>query len=415
MTRRQFLATASAGALASAVPGFAFARPQETIRIGLIGCGGRGTGAAIDALTGSPGVELVAMGDVFRDRVEGSAKTIRENKPDGFKVTPERMFVGLDSYEKVIDSGVDLVILTAPPVFRPSHLEYAVKAGKHVFMEKPVAVDGAGVRSIFESSDLAASKGLGIVAGTQRRHQNNYRETMRRIHDGAIGEITSLRAYWNQGGLWAVPRTPAMSDLEWQLRNWLYFCWISGDHILEQHIHNIDVCMWAIQKVPVKAVSHGGREVRTAPLYGHIYDHFATELHFDNGVVMHTYCRQIDGTVANVSEFIHGTKGTSNGASRIWGESAYRFDGPNPNPYVQEHTHLVSSIRAGQPLNEGRQVAESSLAAIMGRLAGYTGLEVTREQALATKSMMPANLSWDMKLEVPPVPVPGRTRLEEFM
>ncbi|MCA0361052.1 MAG: Gfo/Idh/MocA family oxidoreductase [Armatimonadetes bacterium] len=415
MTRRDFLAASSAAGLSAAMPSFAFARPQETIRIGLIGCGGRGTGAANDALTASEGVELVAMGDVFQDRLESSYKNLQEWKPKGVNVKPEKMFVGLDAYKKVLDAGVDLVILTTPPCFRPIHLEAAVKAGKHVFMEKPVAVDGEGVRKVMELADLAKDKGLAIVAGTQRRHEFKYREVMKRIHDGAIGDVTSMRAYWNQGGLWAVTRKDGMSDLEWQLRNWLYFTWISGDHIIEQHIHNIDVCLWACQKLPIKAVSHGGRQTRTDPLYGHIYDHFATELHFENNVVMHTYCRQQDGTVANVSEFIQGTKGQSNGGGRIWGENSFRYEGENTNPYVQEHKHLVESIRSGNLLNEGRQVAESTLAALMGRLAAYTGQEITRDQALATKSLMPKDLSFDMSIPVPPVSMPGLTKLEMFL
>jgi len=422
LTRRHFLkhsTTAAVGGLlaSSALSSRAAAPvdPSRVLKVGLVGCGGRGTGAASQALKADPNVRLTAMADVFADRLESSLATLRRTQAARIDVTPATSFVGLDAFQKVIDSGVDVVLLTAPPGFRPIHLEAAIKAGKHVFMEKPVAVDGEGVRKVMELADLAKDKGLAIVAGTQRRHEFKYREVMKRIHDGAIGDVTSMRAYWNQGGLWAVTRKDGMSDLEWQLRNWLYFTWISGDHIIEQHIHNIDVCLWACQKLPIKAISHGGRQTRTDPLYGHIYDHFATELHFENNVVMHTYCRQQDGTVANVSEFIQGTKGQSNGGGRIWGENSFRYEGENTNPYVQEHKHLVESIRSGNLLNEGRQVAESTLAALMGRLAAYTGQEITRDQALATKSLMPKDLSFDMSIPVAPVPMPGLTKLEMFL
>src|SRR5688500_15222812 len=257
--------TAAGVAASQMVPLSAFAHSQgsETIRIGLIGAGGRGTGAANDAVKGSQGVEIVAIGDLFPDRLSRAREQLTRAIGANLKVTDATAYSGFDAYQKVINTpGVDLVILATPPAFRPIHLAAAVAAGKHVFMEKPVAVDPTGIRSVIASSDLATQKGLAIVAGTQRRHDPKYVETMKRIHDGAIGEIVGGQVYWNQGGLWRAERTPAMSDMEWQLRNWLYFTWSSGDHIVEQHVHNIDVANWAMNAHPVKANGVGGRQVR---------------------------------------------------------------------------------------------------------------------------------------------------------
>jgi predicted dehydrogenase len=291
------------------------------------------------------------------------------------------------------------------------HLKAAVEAGKHVFMEKPGAVDPAGVRSLIASADLAAAKKLGIVAGTQRRHQNGYVETMKRIHDGAIGDIVAAQCYWNQGYLWMTPRQSGWSDVEWQIRNWNYFTWLSGDHIVEQHVHNLDVINWALQAHPVKALGMGGRQARTHPNYGHVYDHFAVEYEYPNGVRVMSMCRQIDGTAWRVSERVVGTKGIADPSGSIRGTTAWRYDGSGNNPYVQEHTDLINSIRAGKPLNEGRQLAESTLTAIMGRMSAYTGQEVTWEQALNSKlDLVPAELALGPK-PVDPVAMPGQTRL----
>ena len=414
LSRRDLLKSTAVAGLAASVPSSVFAQGSSTLKIGLIGCGGRGTGAANDCISSSPGVEIVAMGDAFQDRLTSSADNLQGAVKDKFKVTKDKMFVGFDAYQKVLACDIDLVVLATPPGFRPFHLEAAIKAGKHVFMEKPVAVDGAGVQKVFDAADLAKSKRLSIVAGTQRRHQFPYVETIKRVHAGQIGDIVSMSCYWNQGGLWMLPRQPDWSDLHWQLKNWLYFTWLSGDHICEQHIHNIDVCLWAKGKVPVKAVGHGGRQSRTDPAYGHIFDHFAIEYSFDDGTILHSYCRQQEGTASNVSERLVGTKGVSNGTS-ISGEKPFKYEGANPNPYVQEHADLIAGIRAGKLLNEGHQVAESTLAAIMGRLAAYTGQEVTREQALQSKSTMVPELSFGAHLDVPAVAVPGQTKLELYI
>jgi predicted dehydrogenase len=303
---------------------------------------------------------------------------------------------------------VDLVILATPPGFRPQHLRAAVAAGKHVFMEKPVAVDGPGVRSVIESSIQAEKNGLAIVAGTQRRHQASYRECIKRLHDGAIGQITSMSVFWNQGSLWNVARKSDWTDMEWQVRNWLYFTWLSGDHIVEQHIHNLDVANWVIGSPPRSAYGTGGRQVRTDAVYGHIYDHFAIEYEYPDGARVLSMCRQQEGTDTRVSEFVRGTKGSSDACRRIEGESSWQFSAEAANPYVQEHADLLKSIREGKPINEGRTAAESTLTAIMGRMAAYSGKLVSWEAAMASKlSLTPEKLEFG-PMPVAPVAMPGR-------
>ena len=395
----------------------------DVIRVGLVGCGGRGTGAARDALRGSEGVELVAMGDLFPDRLEACranlAKLAGENPAFAakFKVTPERSFTGFDAYQKVIDSGIDLVILASPPGFRPQHLAAAVAAGKHIFTEKPVAVDPAGIRSVIATAELAKQKKLAIVAGTQRRHDLGYRATIQRVHGGAIGEVLGGQVYWNQGGLWHAARKPEWTDTEWQIRNWLYFTWLSGDHVVEQHVHNLDVANWVLGAHPVRAVGVGGRQQRTDPKYGHIFDHFAVDLEYPSGARVLSMCRQIEGSANHIGESFVGTKGRTDAKGTIEGARAWKYQAPGPegrapNPYVQEHTHLVASIRAGKPLNELRQVAESTLTAIMVREAAYTGQAVTWDEALnAPQELGPPTVAFG-PLPVPPVAVPGQTKLQ---
>jgi myo-inositol 2-dehydrogenase / D-chiro-inositol 1-dehydrogenase len=420
-SRREFLKTTSAAAAATTLlqwnnlPG-AYAAGSDEIRIGLIGCGGRGTGAAENAIKSAPGVRLVAMGDVFKDRLASSRATIINSVPDNFAVPDDHCFTGLDAFEKVINSDANYIILATPPGFRPLHLKAAVAAGKHVFTEKPVAVDGPGIRSALETYEAANVKKLCVGVGTQRRHQKGYVEAMKQIHDGAIGQIVAARCYWNQGSLWKKDREAAWSDLEWQLRNWLYFAWLSGDHIVEQHVHNLDVINWAMRAHPVRAVGLGGRQVRTEAAYGHIFDHFAVDYEYENGAHLMSMCRQIDGCEKNVAEALVGTRGAASLAAstryQITGEKAWSFPRQQDNnPYVQEHTDLIDSIRTGRQVNELKQVAESTLTAIMGRMSTYTGKAVTWEQALnSTESLMPAKLEWG-PLAVPPVAVPGRTEL----
>lgn len=409
LTRREFLVTSAAATASLAIPMNVFAESSAELKVGLIGCGGRGTGAAGDSANADPSVVLWAMGDLFQDRLDGSRANLENGLKERFKAK-DRQFVGWDAYKKVVDSGVDLVILATPPGFRPKHLAYAIEKNKHVFMEKPIGTDAPSVRSVIESAKLAEKKKLNIVAGTQRRHDVAYREAMKRIHDGAIGEVTSMNCYWNQGGLWMVARKPEWSDVEWQLRNWLYFTWISGDHIVEQHIHNLDVCNWAMDAHPVKAISLGGRQVRTSPNYGHIFDHFATEFEYENGVKMVSMCRQQDGTASRVSEYIVGTKGTSDGNNFIKGSNPWMFDGDRPNPYVEEHKHLIEAIKTGKTINEGVRVAESTLTAIMGRMAAYTGQEISWDQAMnSQEKLFPDEVAFGDK-PVPSVAMPGVTK-----
>jgi predicted dehydrogenase len=421
-SRRQFIKT---GAAASILPLLGslqpvFAAGTDRLRIGLVGCGGRGIGAVRNCLAADPSVQIVALGDAFADRVDAALKNFTEgageNTPplpkDQFAVTRERCFHGFDAYKQVMASGIDLVLLVTPPQFRPLHFETAVELGLHVFMEKPVAVDPAGARRIFKASDLAAQKGLAVVAGTQRRHSADYLETMARIRDGAIGELTGGSCYWMQEGLWHRGRKPEWSEMEYQMRNWLYFTWLSGDHIVEQHMHNIDVMNWAFGGPPVKAYGMGGRQSRTDPMYGDAWDHFSVEFEYANGARVQSLCRQAIGTSTRVSERLTGTKGWANPSGVIGGTSAWKYGSQLKNPYEQEHVDLIRSIRAGQPLNEGRQVAESTLTAIMGRMSAYTGREISYSWVLQASKLdlTPAAFAWGDAPAVT-VPVPGVTPL----
>jgi len=415
VTRRNFIKTSVAASLAVSLPRVpgAYAAGSDIIRVGIIGCGGRGTGAAIDCLNAAPGVEIVAMFDLFQDRIDSSLEEIRKAHPDKVKVTPEKCFTGFDGYHKLAACpDVNLVIMAAPPGFRPMHLKAAIEAGKNVFMEKPVAVDPVGVRSVIASSALAKQKGLAIVAGTQRRHQLRYIELMKRMHDGAIGELVGGQCYWNQEELWVKKRTPGMSDMEWQCRNWLYFTWLSGDHIVEQHVHNIDVINWAFGTLPVKVMGMGGRQERTAPEYGNIYDHFAVEFEYPNGVRVMSMCRQIPGCANRVEERVVGTKGYAFGYGEIHGENFWKFDEEEPNPYVQEHIDLIASIRSGKPLNEGRRIAESTMCAIMGRMSAYTGRAISWDWAMNSSQLDLSPPKYEFgDLPVAPVAIPGHTAL----
>jgi len=412
ITRRTFLKTSAvlaAGAAVMNIP-FVHAQGSDRIRVGLIGCGGRGKGAANDCVNSASGIEIYAIGDLFQDRMESAKKDLR-GLGDKANLSDDRCFHGFDNYLKVIQSGVDMVILATPPGFRPQHFKAAIEAGKHVFMEKPVAVCPTGVRTVIAASELASQKKLGVVAGTQRRHDKGYQETINRLRDGAAGKIVSAQCYWNQGGLWRADRQDNWSDTEWQIRNWLYFAWLSGDHIVEQHIHNIDVINWVLGATPVKAVGMGGRQSRTEPAYGHIYDHFAIDFEYPGGVKVLSMCRQIDNCANRVGEFVMGTEGVADPGGWIKGKSEWSYSGSRPNPYIQEHTDLIASIRAGKPLNEGRQVAESTLCAIMGRMAAYTGQEITWEKALNSDlNLMKENLTFG-PMAVDPVAMPGKTRV----
>jgi len=416
VSRRDFIKTSTAASMAVLLSGtgHVFAGGSDVIRVGLIGCGGRGTGAAQDCFNSSENIEIVALGDLVPDRVESCLRTLKRRLGDSCKVTPETCFTGFDAFKKVIASEIDMVILATPPGFRPEHLAAAVEAGKHVFMEKPVAVDPVGIRSVIASAGKAKEKGLAIVAGTQRRHQKHYLEVMKRLQDGAIGDVVGGQCYWNQGGLWVKEKEPGMSDMEWMCRNWLYFTWLSGDHIVEQHVHNIDVINWAVGTHPVKCMGMGGREVRVQPKYGNIFDHFAIEFEYPNGVRVMSMCRQTPGCASRVSEQIVGTKGlirTDGSNGYIEGANPYRA-GESPNPYVVEHTDLIASIRSGNVLNEGRQVAESTMCAIMGRMSAYTGKEISWDWVMNASELDLRPPVYDfVNMQAPAVSVPGVTKL----
>jgi predicted dehydrogenase len=422
-SRREFLktSTTTAGAVAAlgSVP-LVHAAGSDAIKVGLIGCGGRGTGAAENICSADDGVVITSLGDLFPDhlsiaRGNLASNEVTRNKTD---ITDDRCFTGFDAYKNVIDSGVDLVILATPPGFRPMMIEYAIAQGKNLFTEKPVGVDGPGIRRVLAAYDQARSKNLAIVAGTQRRHQAPYVESMKRIRDSAIGDIVGGRCYWNQGALWNKPRESGWSDMEWQVRNWLYFTWLSGDHIVEQHVHNIDVINWALTKNdeepghPVRAVGLGGRQVRTQPEYGHIFDHFAIDFEYPGDIHVLSMCRQIPNCENNVSEALVGTKGTwTSQGQRFTGAERGRVREEGRDPYVQEHVDLLASLRAGKPLNELKNVAYSTLSAIMGRMSTYTGKAVTWDEALnSTQDIVPRELAFG-PLPVPPVAMPGTTEL----
>lgn len=420
VTRRAFMQAAAVTAANMALPSGAHASGSDVIRVGLVGCGGRGTGAARDCLRAGEGIELVAMGDLFPDRLAQSRAQLAEVGAEDavfagrLKVTDDSCFTGFDACEKVIASNVDLVILATPPGFRPAHIAAAVAAGKHIFAEKPVAVDAAGIRSVLASYERARQQNLAVVAGTQRRHQAEYVETIQRIHDGAIGEVVSGQVFWNQGGLWNRAREAGWTDAEWQIRNWLYFTWLSGDHIVEQHVHNIDVANWVLGTHPVRATAVGGRQQRTGAEYGHIFDHFAVDFEYASGARVLSMCRQIPGSANHVGENFIGTAGRTNASGTIEGARAWRRQraAQEVNPYLQEHVDLIASIRAGRPLNELKQVAESTLSAIMGREAAYTGQTISWDEMVAAdQDLAPPTIAFG-PLATPPVPMPGVTKLQ---
>jgi predicted dehydrogenase len=439
--RRDFLKTTSVAAAGAALSTLALTPPvhaadSDTIKVGIIGCGGRGSGAAEDVLRAAPNVQIVALGDVFKFRVDGLRNRLQRfvandatAKDFGNKVDlpDDRCFASLDAYEKVINSPANYIILTTPPGFRPIHIQATVAAKKNFFTEKPVGVDGTGIRKVLDAYDKSKEAGLHIAAGTQRRHQAGYIETMKRVHDGEIGDLVSLRCFWNGGPIWFRKRSELAengvkdSELAYQLHNWYHFLWVCGDHICEQHVHNIDVCNWAMNNRPQRVFGVGGRAQLphgNPSEVGNKFDHFMLDYEYPNGVHMLSMCRQMsdcDGNlkgIGGISEALVGTKGTCQADTYTINGKPVAARRKQRDPYVQEHTDLITSIRKNEPLNELKNVAESTLTAIMGRMAAYTGKAVTWEQALRTKEdTMPHRLAWDMKLETPPPAQPGRTAL----
>ena len=377
---------------------------DDTIKVGVIGCGGRGTGAAMQALSTKQNVKLVAMADAFRDRLDSSYKALTDgeegNVKDKVAVTDETKFVGFDAYKQVIPL-VDVIIIATPPGFRPIHFEEAIKQGKHVFMEKPLATDPAGVKKVLEVAEIAKKKKLNVVVGLQRHYQTSYRELFKRVQDGMIGDITSGQVYWNSDGVWVRPRKPGQTEMEYQMRNWYYFNWLCGDHITEQHIHNLDVMNWFKGDYPVKAQGMGGREVRTGKEYGEIYDHHFVEFHYADGSIMNSQCRHIKGTYSIVDEMIVGTKGVVKcGAAEIIskGKSVFKFDKAKENePYQNEHDELFAAIAKGEyKFADTENGAKSTLTSIMGRMATYSGQVIDSNATLNSGiSIQPAKYAWD--------------------
>lgn len=415
--RREFLKAGSALAAGLGFVPAVHAAGSDAIKVGVVGCGGRGTGAAeniCEAAGTTYNVKIHALGDVFADRVQNARESLGKNNKVGERldVNDERAFTGFDAFKKVTDC-CDLVILATPPGFRPQHLEYVIKAGKNLFCEKPVAVDGAGIRKVLAAADEASKKKLCIVTGTQRRHQAGYIDSIKRIQDGALGELVTARVFWNQGNIWAHQRKPGWNDMEYQIRNWYHYNWLCGGCIVEQHVHNLDVACWALGGLPVRAVAMGGRQVNTGPEFGQSYDHFAVDYEFPNGVHVLSMARQIAGCENDVSEYLVGTKGKAHLAPGRYdcpgvARTAHRNE---VNPYVQEHIDLLEAITSNKPVNELKQVAESTLTAILGRMSAFTGKAVTWEQALkTTEDSFPDKLEWG-PMPFPSVPMPGITEL----
>ncbi len=361
------------------------------LKAGLIGCGGRGTGAALNFLKAGPNLTITALGDLFTDRLTSCRERL---KKENIEVADEKCFLGFDAYQKVIESGVDIVLLATPPSFRPDHFEAAVSAGKHVFMEKPVCVDPVGARQVMATAEKARGMELSVVTGTQRHHQRDYVAAWAKVQGGMIGDIVSANCYWNQGQLWYRDPNPSWSEMEYMIRDWVNWTWLSGDHIVEQHVHNIDVINWFTGRKPVSAVSFGARNRRPT---GDQYDFFSTDFIYEGDIHVHSMCRQINGCENNVSEWIQGTEGRTNCQNIIWDNNGaevwryqdYRKDGEGNlttdlpvGPYDQEHIDFVTSIRTGVPLNEAEETAISTMAGIMGRIAAYTGKKVTWDEVM---------------------------------
>ncbi|MCU0914274.1 MAG: Gfo/Idh/MocA family oxidoreductase [Planctomycetes bacterium] len=413
-------AVLSAGGLVSS-GGRAFAAGSDRIRVAMIGCGNRGTKDALDCLNSDPGIEMVALAEVLPDRLEEALARLKKAVPDRVKVTPETSFIGFDAYRKVLAmKEVDAVLLLTPPGFRPVTLRAAVEAGKHVFLEKPGAGDPVGVRSLLASADLADQKKLSLVVGTQQRWQPQYQELMKRVHDGALGEVVGGQAYWNWGSSkwhWE-PRQAGWSDMEWQIRCWPYFVWLSGDHIVEQHLHNMDVINWAIGAHPVSCLGMGGRQSRTGPEFGNIWDHFTVEYEYPNGVRVMSMCSQIEGSTQRVGERVLCAKGatvTDRSMGYIEdtrGRKVFTYNDPIHSGEVAQFRNLFQSIRNGQPLNECRRIAETTMTLIMGRMSAYTGRAMKWDWALnASKlDLTPPKLEMG-DLPVPPPAIPGQTQL----
>jgi predicted dehydrogenase len=424
--RREFLKTsallAAGGAAWAGTRGRALAvhaGGSDLLRIGLVGCGARGTGAAAQALAADKNIKLVAMADLFPDRLSAGLAALQGNEEVAKKVNvpAERRFTGIEGYKALMAGGLDVVLLAAPPHFRPAHLKAAVEAGLHIFAEKPVAVDAPGVRSVLATCQEAKKKNLVLVSGLCMRFYYGFRELVSRIHDGAIGEIHTLQASDFRGPVWVRKRQPGWSDMEWQLRNWLYFTWLSGDCVLEQHIHFLDVCAWIMgDRYPARAIGMGGRQVRTGPQYGNIYDHHSVVYEYDDGTKFFSNTRQMPDCAGDMSAHAAGSQGRAEvrevrgGANLTSNGQKWVYRGVDNNIYQTEHDEMFAAIRKGQPINNGGYMAHSTLLAILGRMVTYTGQSITWEQAMNSKEdLTPPRYEWG-PLPEPPVAMPGVTR-----
>lgn len=437
-SRRSFIKTASVATVGTLIPKntiiaseSAWTSNSNTLKIGLIGCGGRGTGAAEEALNADENVVLSAMADAFSDQLDVSYKRLKGKFSQKVQVPDSKKFVGLDAFQKLIDSDVDVVLLAAPPAFRPSHLEYAVNAGKHIFCEKPFAVDGPGLRKAIMAAQNAKNKGLSLVSGFCWRYHLPKRETFGRVLNGQIGQILTAEASYNTGELWSKDRQSGWSDFEYQLRNWLYYNWLSGDHIIEQAIHSLDMLQWGMgDAMPVSVTGSGGRQKRTDPKFGNVYDHFAITYEYSNGAKAYFSCRQQANTAPSYAVEFIGNEGKCiidcrTGLHEIKGKNPWKYDDETKftdenayqrskvrSMYQQEHDELFASIRNKAPMNDGEWMTRSNLIALAGRMAGYTGQTISCEQALCSmETLFPENVSWDTKQNIP-IAIPGITQFK---
>lgn len=437
-SRRQFIKTAglaTAGTVLATRSSFGsnsiWTANSNTLKVGLIGCGGRGTGAAGEALSADPNVIITAMADAFEDHLQISFNSLKEKYGNKVQVPDSNKFVGLDAYQKLIDSDVDVVLLAAPPCFRPRHLEAAVNANKHIFCEKPFAVDVPGLRSVMEATKKAKAKNLSLVSGFCWRYHQPKRDTFSRVLNGQIGEILGGEATYNTGELWFKERQRGWSDMEYKLRNWLYYSWLSGDHLVEQAIHSVDMFSWAMgDKAPLKISATGGRQKRTDPKFGNVYDHFGITYEYGNGVKIYLFCRQQNGTTPSYAVELTGKDGRCyvdcrTGEHRITGKNAWdladatKFTDADAyketevrGMYQVEHDELFASIRANKPMNDGEWMTRSNLLALAGRMAAYSGQAITFDQALNSKEILfPENISWDTRYDIS-IAVPGVTEFK---
>ena len=417
-TRRDFLKTSTATVVGGALGTLAAARSvhaagSDVLKVGLVGCGGRGNGAAIQAVQADPHVQLTAMADLFEDRLSrGKSSLGSAGLGDKFAVDDSQCFVGFDAYQQLLKTDVDVVILATPPHFRPIHLKACIDAGKHVFCEKPVAVDAPGCRSVLETVQQAREKNLSIVSGLCWRYDQGVRETVQRIQDGEIGDILAIQENYLTGLLWHRARQLDWSEMEYQCRNWLYYTWLSGDHNVEQHVHSLDKAVWLMgDEPPAKCFGLGGRQVRSDEKWGNIFDHHAVCYEYANGVKVFAYTRQMAGCNNDVDDYVMGTKGNARILKfKIEGENPWRFRGDRPNMYEVEHQEMMAGLRSGNIINNGHYMTVSTMMAIMGRMACYTGQELTWDEALESQEELKPEAYEFGDVKIPSVAMPGLTK-----